>query len=446
MRRTYSNSGDNKTPGRPKWMMPVVFTVCACLAGYLVFNLVPTSSSTPSLPRVVSVLPATSVAPKSATIFIDDSRSMLGYVKGSGDFNYVLADLMNVYPNVTKAQALNDTEIISQSKDLTTRLLSGKMTNGGESLLNEGLKKIVSLVSGKDRIAFFVTDAIMSGSTSDINQNPRYNIDQKQNLMHDISNVFLGKNLAVSVYRLMSDFNGPYYCFDNEFRNIHTQRAYYVLAIGSPGVVVHFKQQLDERKKDKLFKFKPINEIHFIDNQPINKRPYVYGGDVNPFTLPIDSQYHLVSFDSKKVDNASSNKLFGVFKVSVPLDAFSNYSLSPKELIKQMKVYANGTPYTTNLTLDSLTHSISFKVDRQVLPTKTDNGTLRIVVPYFTPEWIDNPGISINGDDHYMLNPAEADASTFLFSYFIQGIKNGVVPQNQGSLYIYDSTLYFMEK
>ncbi len=443
MTRTRTNSHTSNPPKKNKWMTPIIVLLSGCIVGALAYKLLSGGTSQSGLEKVALVQPTSPQAPEAATIYIDDSGSMAGYVKGQ-DFIYAMADLMNIYTG-TKAQAVNDTMVITQGSELVTKLQSGAITVRKESLLHEDLKKIVDKVVKTKNIAFFVTDGIMSGSTQQINNNPRYNIDQKQNLMHDISNVFKGKGVAVSVYRLTSDFNGPYYCYDNSNKIIHTRRPYFVLAIGSANVVADFKQRLETESQNKLFKFRPSHMIHFIDNQPINERPLLSGGKDESIILPVDTS-NVVLFDRQKVDQASDGTS-GVLNVSIPMKTLGNYALSPNELMKNVEIYTDGTRYKPLvLKFDSIRNCIKVQIDRAYLSTANNYGSLRIAIPYLTPKWIDNPDLSIE-DDHFMLNPALASEGTFLLDHFIQGIKNnGVLPSSKDNTYIYDCTLYFKEK
>lgn len=201
------------------------------------------------------------VSPELATIYLDNSVSMLGYVHGR-QYLDALADLMSVYPG-TEARCVGDSgEVIKTGSELISKLTNNAIHYVGQSLLNEDMKRIVGDVkaSKKPKIAFFVTDGIMCGPDAEIRKTPDYNINHRQELTNSISDVFKGKGLGVSVYRLVSDFKGVYYCYDNSHKPIDALRSFYIIAIGKPEVVSDFKENLIKRQKQSIFKLRPYLE------------------------------------------------------------------------------------------------------------------------------------------------------------------------------------------
>ena len=135
----------------------------------------------------------TTVSPKLATIYLDNSVSMQGYVHGR-QYLDALADLMSVYPG-TEARCVGDSgEVIKTGSELIGKLTNNAIHYVGQSLLNEDMKRIVGDVnaSKKPKIAFFVTDGIMCGPDAEIRKTPDYNINHRQELTNSISAVFKG--------------------------------------------------------------------------------------------------------------------------------------------------------------------------------------------------------------------------------------------------------------
>lgn len=131
----------------------------------------------------VAGVPTATVSPEFATIYLDNSVSMQGYVHGR-QYLDALADLMSVYPG-TEARCVGDSgEVIKTGSELIGKLTNNAIHYVGQSLLNEDMKRIVGDVnaSKKPKIAFFVTDGIMCGPDAEIRKTPDYNINHRQEL------------------------------------------------------------------------------------------------------------------------------------------------------------------------------------------------------------------------------------------------------------------------
>lgn len=418
---TSARRGSDKGP-IAKFLPLIVLAVC--VIGAVVYFFKPTKivDHTPKLTN-----PTEESAPL-ATVYLDNSVSMQGYVHGR-QYLDALADLMSIYPG-TEARLIGDSgTVIKTGSELITKLTTNAIPYVGQSLLDEDLKKIVDDInaSKKLKIAFFVTDGIMCGSDAELRSTPKYNINHRQDLMNNISAVFRGKGMGVSVYRLVSDFSGEYFCYDNQHKPISASRAFYVLAIGKPGVVANFKAELAKRQKQSIFKLRQKNEIHFIETRPMNQSLTVNAGPNGSVVLTVDKAGTVVYDRSKMKDCRDINFHIG-------FDAFKNYALSGTELARNVVVTIDGTPYTTEAMADSMRNAIIVKVDCTRLKGASSGSKVRLAIPYFTPAWITSPAVS--NDDDLRFIQGLADESTFFFSYFINGIKNnGVLPSSDFNIY-----------
>ena len=384
----------------------------------------------PPTPSTQEVFFTKGAEPQLATIFLDNSASMQGYAKGI-QYLDALADLMSIYPNTEARLMSNSAMVIKKGSDLISKLANDDINYVGQSLLNSDLEYIVSDIEKaykmkKTKIAFFVTDGIMCGPDSEIRKDSNYNINHRQDLTNSISDVFKGKGLGVSVYRLVSDFKGVYYCYDNSHKPINALRSFYIIAIGKPEVVSDFKETLIKRQKQSIFKLRPQNEIHFIESKPINQYLSINAGMDGNVVLSIDKNNTVVYDRSKKKSNTDIN-----FHIS--FDAFKNYKLSGGDLAKNVQVTIDGTPYKTEAVVDSLRNAIIVKVDKNRLKGTSDGSKVHITIPYFTPAWIASPFVS--NDNDLRFKQGSADESTFFFNYFINGIMNGVLSSSGFNIY-----------
>lgn len=368
--------------------------------------------------------------PQLATIYLDNSASMQGYVKGI-QYLDALADLMSIYPNTEARLMSNSAMVIKKGSELISKLANNDINYVGQSLLNNDLEYIVSDIEKankmkKTKIAFFVTDGIMCGPDSEIRKDSNYNINHRQDLTNSISDVFKGKELGVSVYRLVSDFKGVYYCYDNSHKPIDALRSFYIIAIGKPKVVADFKENLIKRQKQSIFKLRPQNEIHFIESKPINQYLSINAGTDGNVVLSIDKN-NTVVYDRSKIKSDKD------INFQISFDAFKNYKYSGIDLAKNVQVKIDGTEYKTETIADSLRNALIVKVDKNRLKGTSDGSKVHITIPYFTPAWITSTIVSNDNDLRFI--QGLADESTFFFNYFINGIMNGVLSSTDFNIY-----------
>lgn len=368
--------------------------------------------------------------PQLATIYLDNSASMQGYVKGI-QYLDALADLMSIYPNTEARLMSNSAMVIKKGSELISKLANNDINYVGQSLLNNDLEYIVSDIEKankmkKTKIAFFVTDGIMCGPDLEIRKDSNYNINHRQDLTNSISDVFKGKELGVSVYRLVSDFKGVYYCYDNSHKSIDALRSFYIIAIGKPKVVADFKENLIKRQKQSIFKLRPQNEIHFIESKPINQYLSINAGTDGNVVLSIDKN-NTVVYDRSKIKSDKD------INFQISFDAFKNYKYSGIDLAKNVQVKIDGTEYKTEAIADSLRNALIVKVDKNRLKGTSDGSKVHITIPYFTPAWITSTIVSNDNDLRFI--QGLADKSTFFFNYFINGIMNGVLSSSDFNIY-----------
>lgn len=429
-RRNNRDTGSSKKSGFIKFI-PLIVLVVAIVA-VVVFAAKPKSSGkTGPQEKINPIQPA---APKTATIYIDNSASMKGYAKANS-YIAALSDLVSLYPGTDVRFTSNDTLHITSGSELVNKLTNGTLPYTGQSLLNEDLKKIVESVGKDNKIAFFVTDGIMCGPDSEVKRDPNYNIHHASELKNQIRDAFKDKGVGVSVYRLISEFNGEYYCMDNDHKVINSPRSFFIIAIGAPSAVADFKGQIAQKQQNPLFKINPTNEIDFIEPRTINQGITVYGGGNGTTVLELDDKSN-ASYEWSKVNNAPV-----IFNISI--DDFKNYSLSPKELASKTEILINDVKYKTGATFDSLRNSIRAEVEWNRVSNSSAGTKVEIRIPYFDAPWINSQAIS-NEDDKFMINGLP-NPSTFLFNYFIGGIKEGMLT-DPNNFFIFDRTVTLKQK
>lgn len=374
-------------------------------------------------PQEQCVCPTPVSEPKNVAVYIDNSASMAGYIKGKNDFIDALATLSKgVYPKAEKTVSLVDGQPVTDTETFISDLQNGKIKFASSSLLHKDLANIVANTKA-DELALYITDGIMSGESADIATNSDWSKVHHADLQELVSKAFVGAKCGVSVYQQMSNYSGSYFCFDNQPVTVSCSRPFYVIAIGSPAVLKNFKDEVEAKKSDASFYFKPCNAFHLIEKLPLAdgfsfEQSGAFRADGNAYNY----QPSVVQGGSIvcRIDLAK------VFKYQSLPDSTETGTAARFEVMLDGK-------QKVPVTYDKGTKLFKFTLDVSALGPESK---VSITLPYKVPEWID---ASSCDDDKYMAG-AMRDARTFLFNEFIWGIKNGLAP-NVPNLYSKEITL-----
>lgn len=405
--------------------IPLIVLVMA-LAAFIVYALWPD-------PHDKTVIPVSVVQPKAAeaaTIYIDNSASMKGYSHGD-EYIGALSDLASLYPN-TSVQFTSGGQTLNSGSELVNKLTNGTLDYSGQSLLNKDLEGIVNFLKTKgneNKIAFFVTDGIMCGPDSAVAKARKaghhWNLEHRQELMNQITDVYNGKGIAASVSQLVSSFNGEYFDMDNNHSVINAQRSFYIIAMGNAAAVQEYKEKVAKKQGDPLFKIRPVQEVDFIQNHTMNTGLIMTGG-VNgsaPITIGPNGT---ALFEYNKIKNYPVSLILN-------MNTFSNFSFKPSDLTDSVKVFIDGVTYKDiKAIFDEPNKAIRVNIDWSHIGTSSK---IEIKIPYLEAPWLT---LASNENDNFMIT-GRPDESTFLFNYFIGGIRNGL-RQNSGD-FIFDEVV-----
>lgn len=381
-----------------------------------------------------------------ATIYFDNSSSMKGYADANKNNVYldVLSDLRAFYPG-TNAR-VDEEEI--PGNELIDRIRRHQFTYTQESLLYEDLKLIAAdaqqalcdTLNPQQRLNFYITDGIMSGSNKQILEDPshEYNKIHAQDLQNQIKSAFEGKDkIGVSVYQFCSPFEGKYWTYNNNIddnRNpiLHgTPRYFYVIAVGSREALAGLKRKADAASLDqKGSAFHPLAQWHAIDAQLI-RMPL----SVSPVGAVTQMQEGSACYTfSPKVINMQHNR---TISFSMDTGDLANYYIEDMDsLAAACKVEIDNNCYQDiQLAWDAANRKFAFSVTTDRLGK---HSVVRLSVPRLEMKWIEK---SSNGDDKYMLGPLP-DARTFLFDKFMQGICGAFPDAASELIYQSEVTLY----
>lgn len=401
-----------------------------CGGGYLAYKYIsPDGEICEKCGKVVAECPGHAVtlpvAPKSVAVYIDNSASMVGYISGKNAFIDALATLSKgIYADAEHTVSLVDGSPVENSETFIGDLQNGKLKFTSSSLLHRDLGNIIAGMKDSE-LALYVTDGIMSGESADIAKKGDWSKVHHADLQELVSTAFLGSEYGASVYQMMSEYNGAYYCYDNQPVSIKGPRSFYVIAIGTAAVLKNFKDEVEAKKDDPSFYFKPCNAFHLIEQLPLTEGfSFEQSG---AFTLLGDKNTY--SYQPGAVQG-------GNVVCRIDLDKVFKYQSLPDSnavgTAARFEVLVDGKKKVP-VNYDRGTNLFKFTLDVNTLGPESK---VSITLPYKVPEWID---ASSCDDDKYM-GGVMRDTRTFLFNEFVWGIKNGLSPK-VSNLYAKEITL-----
>ncbi|MET6989152.1 hypothetical protein [Sediminicola arcticus] len=185
-------------------------------------------------------------------LYIENSGSMNGYVNGRTDFKDALQNLLvdikfpygeenielffindQIHKSPIKGDIVEFADKLSPS--------SIKIGNTGSSNLNEIFRQITKN-SDDSTVSILLSDFIYSikgkQTTALLGEQKALTRDVFQTASKD------GKNLTTNLYQFVSEFDGPYYDYNDKPIQLKTSRPYYMAVIGSQNSVGNFTDKI----------------------------------------------------------------------------------------------------------------------------------------------------------------------------------------------------------
>lgn len=365
-------------------------------------------------------------------VYIENSGSMNGYVKGVTDFESAvysyLSDIqlanLGALPDTCASKnrlELNyiNSEIISFKPDvkefidaLEPAIFQAKGGNIGTSDMADIIDTILSH-SNNDDISILISDCIFSpGSKYKKDDNAdQYLVSQQIDIKtRVVEKLKENPNFSFVIMRLVSQFNGTYYNKFDEKTNIDNIRPFYIWLMGDKYRLKHLLDEVDlnnikgQGVKDIFMISIPDSQIKYSISRP----------------KPGNGKYMLdnvsKTISDPEIENKVGNKKFQVIlsvdfrKSLLPEEYLSNkenYIVSNKAYELLVKQYSgpNKNKYTHNLTLNLKESNIS-------------RGNISITLKKGKPSWFekytDKNGIDINAPG--------AMESTYGLKYLLDGV------------------------
>jgi hypothetical protein len=179
-------------------------------------------------------------------VFVENSASMDGYVKGVTDFETAMYNLMADIKLAKFCDSLNlnyiNSEVVNNAvnalppdiEDFIRKLeptdFRRRGGNRGSTDIKEILRDVLGRVDGRN-VAILISDFVFSpGKGMDATE---YLEQQQVGIRIDIAQKKDSFDLAIAVIQLESGFNGVYYDRNNSSNAMNGNRPYYVWVIGS---------------------------------------------------------------------------------------------------------------------------------------------------------------------------------------------------------------------
>ncbi|MDR0874446.1 MAG: hypothetical protein LBN27_13445 [Prevotellaceae bacterium] len=366
----------------------------------------PSERVPPDSTRIVKVKP-------NINVYIENSGSMDGYVKGTTDFemavyNYLgdinisgVTDTLNLlYINsdtISFARAANADVIADFIQKLEPSTFKERGGNRGTSDIADVIKTVLRETREND-ISILVTDGIFSpGKEKDATE---YLINQEIGIKNTMAN-HLKKypNTAVIVYQLSSKFNGTYYNkIDAKTTLTNEERPYYIWVIGETDNLAALTREVPTSK----FNGSGIKHTFSIiaGNQKVD---YAIKNGSGKFDVPRKGN------DNKTIEDLKRDNT-GKAKFAVNAD-FSKLLLDDEYLTNAANYEVSNTydlMVKSRESKDKYTHSLNFAAD------KVRNGTLSVKLKTKLPEWVEE----VNDDE----GETAVAGKTYGIKYQLKGI------------------------
>ena len=373
------------------------------------------SDATPILPTNIEK----GERPNRATLYMDISGSMKGYVNTSKDsrFSGVISSFAYV-PHHTSVSLFGIKEQQAIEVDDFLNLLNERKIKWSvESNLKEMIESMVKkLGTGECDVCMLVTDGIMSGTNEQIRNSPEraYSVRYRTVMSNSIKNILASRSdLSALIVAYKSFFNGTYYCYTNEQGILkEKERPFYIIAIGSNKSITYIKEEIEKRKNEEIGAYE-----HFL----------VVGEE-----LPYN-----IHFSHSKGLKTNSTRPGLIIEKSARMDSiyFSAEISSLPIYMQDRKYLANNTflyvkhKNKNEIKLNANVYNIAVEKDNNrckaiisIATNRLSRGCqLRIHVKYSLPEWIEKKSCD---DDREISNDVSLQNKTFNFKYLIEGFSS----------------------
>lgn len=330
----------------------------------------------------------TNESPTRVNIFVENSGSMLGYVRQGNEFDRAISSLLTELQLQDIVTSANIHKYYINSKPFEQKNVSTAQFIKGLSIRNAttykgstGTTSVCALLdtvfrrTQKNTLSIFVSDCIISPGKNDASKF----VGAEKDAIKILAKKQCVNNKAVVVYRLVSSFNGKFYDCQDNVKQINSNRPFFIWIVGDKTAIANYLKKIPDSKlaegglKSRYVFFKTPSQTPKFVIQSTNEGSVVDASHIKKAKLNKDSK----SLRIRVAVDMSSVSLLDKYL----LDA-KNYTVSNKyyKVVKIAKKAGNGTTHV--FTIDTYT---------QVTPT-----TLSISLKNQLPGWVKQYSIPNN--------------------------------------------------
>lgn len=361
------------------------------------------------------------IRPTTATLFIDASASMKGYLdSGAPEFPGVISAFANYASNTDRwfwgkgkiGKTTQSKDTVPYSKTEFDDMLSNRSIPWAQE--SNLITVIREMQDCNKNISILVTDGILSGSNEQINKSPNrgYNIQQREAMSNELSKTLQSKEQSALIVRYMSKFTGVYSCYNNDtVKMTNQERPFFVIVIGEWKYVKYLEDELKkEKEKEKNKNISTVYEnIYMIGDKDSYDTIHFYPGD--------EFENHEDKLRIKK----EYKEIGKIVTLRADIRVLPDYMQKESWLKSHLILLVNNEPITPKaVKYDSVKTRLEISIDAGDLLCGTEDCTIDVRLKFDSPNWIDNVS---DDDDLDIRNKIDERTKTFNLIYFIKGFE-----------------------
>ena len=357
-------------------------------------------------------------------VFIENSMSMDGYVRGNSDFKNAiygflsdvllktngLADSMNLFYINSKLLPFRP-DLTDFIEKLSPSTFSERGGERGTSDIHNVLKTALA-ATNKGQVAVFVSDCVFSpgrGKSAD-----DYLINQSIGIKRTFSDfIYTNPDLATVVIKLNSEFDGTYYDLNNDKHTLKNRRPYYVWLIGKYDYIQKLRDKIDIKQ------LRAVEDFYAFYPLSISASPNYKVLKINTIgSFETDRNHAQNSIINAKADTRNN----GGFRFAVGVD-LAKLGMGESFLTTPTNYKLNNEKYTITIepitekereadpSLKTLSHKLLIATT-DLQPTELDISLIRKL-----PQWIDD-----SNSKNDVNQTGEELKRTYGFSSLVKGV------------------------
>ena len=387
----------------------------------------------------IPVVPTVEIKP-TINVYVENSGSMDGYVKGVTDFEHAIYSYLSDVKITGIADSINlyyiNSQIIPTGSDIAdfiSKLEPSSFTvrggNRGVSDIANVLKAILNETTD-NTVSIFISDCVFSpGRGKDASE---YLISQQIGIKSDVApHIEKYPETAFAIYRLTSQFNGTYYnCYDAP-TFINDRRPFFIWLIGGVDHIL----ALQKRIPNSHFKGSGITDSYTL--LPQSRKIDFY--------IPLSPKFGTFKFDRRDqnhitaVKKATKGTHKGKFMFTVEVDFSDLKTLLEKEYLCNTENYSltiNGRPSEAFILSITENPVANARYTHRIQLTSIDAipiGNVQIELINKAPSWITTK----NDDEGINIHAIDAMDKTYGIKYLIGGVEDAyrMVVKETGDAY-----------